>query len=289
LHLLYSRFFVKALTDCGYMNLREPFSNLLTQGMVLMGGAKMSKSKGNVVDPTAMIAAYGADTVRLFCLFAAPPERDFDWTESGIEGAHRFVNRLWRFVDDIVDTLPAVEACSSTAAEAAACPNGRELRMKEHATVKKAGEDIAGRFQFNTAIAAVRELLNLMYLLKDELLEGDMGKRVLASAVNTVLVLLFPVTPHVCEELRHRLGFSTPLVQQSWPVYSEEALARDTVEIVIQVNGKLRGKIQVPADEDAEPVKAVALADPSIQKHIAGLAIRKVILVPGKLVNVVAG
>ena len=289
LHLLYSRFFVKALTDCGYMNLREPFANLLTQGMVLMGGSKMSKSKGNVVDPTAMIARYGADTVRLFCLFAAPPERDFDWTESGIEGAHRFVNRLWRFVDELVGVLPAMEACSATAEDAAACSRGRELRMKEHATVKKAGEDISGRFQFNTAIAAVMELLNLMYVTKDELLENEAGRRVLASSVSTALALLFPVTPHICEELRHRLGFAAPLVQQRWPEYSDDALVRDTVEIVIQVNGKLRGKIQIPAGEDEEAVKAAALADPSVQKHLAGLTIRKIIVVPGKLVNVAAG
>ena len=287
LHLLYSRFFVKVLRDFGYTRRSEPFANLLTQGMVLMHGAKMSKSKGNTVDPSEMIARYGADTVRLFCLFAAPPERDFDWTESGIEGAYRFVNRLWRLVTELAGGLPAVEPCSSAEADAA-LPKARELRQKEHATVKKVSEDIAGRFQFNTAIAAVMELVNLIYLVKDDLVADQGGKRVLGSAVSTTLTLMFPITPHLCEELRARLGFTSPLVEQPWPVYDETALVRDSVTIVVQVNGKLRGKIETAADEPEESVKAAALADANVQKHLEGLTIRKVVLVPGKLVNVVA-
>ena len=287
LHLLYSRFFVKALRDFGYTDQVEPFANLLTQGMVLMDGSKMSKSKGNTVDPSEMIAKYGADTVRLFCLFAAPPERDFDWTDSGIEGAYRFANRLWRLAAELAGSVPALEACSASEADAA-LPKARELRQKEHATVKKVGEDIAGRFQFNTAIAAVMELVNLMYLTKDELLADAGGKRVLGSALSTTLALMFPVTPHLCEELRARQGFASPLVEQLWPVYSEQALVRDTVTIVIQVNGKLRGKLEVAADEAEDSVKATALADANVQKHLEGLTIRKVVLVPGKLVNVVA-
>ncbi len=287
LHLLYSRFFVKALRDLGFMKVDEPFSNLLTQGMVLMNGAKMSKSKGNVVDPSEMIARYGADTVRLFCLFAAPPERDFDWTDSGIEGAHRFINRLWRLAEELIPRLPALGACSASAGDAA-LEKARELRQKEHATVKKVGEDIAGRFQFNTAIAAVMELVNLMYLLKDDLMGDEGGRRTLASALSTTLALLFPFTPHLCEELRKNMGFSSPLVKQPWPVYTEEALARDTVTIVIQVNGKLRGKVDVPADAPKEDVEAAALADANLRKHLEGLTIRKVVVVPGKLVNVVA-
>ena len=287
LHLLYSRFFVKALRDFGYMDASEPFANLLTQGMVLMDGKKMSKSKGNTVDPSEMIARYGADTVRLFCLFAAPPERDFDWTESGIEGSYRFVNRVWRLAAELAGSVPALEAC--TAAEAdARLPKARELRQKEHATVKKAGEDIAARFQFNTAIAAVMELVNLMYLVKDELVQDEGGKRVLGSALSTALTLLFPIIPHLCEELRLRLGFSTPLVEQPWPVYSDAALVKDMITIVLQVNGKLRGKLDASADADGEDIKAAALADVNVQKHIEGLTIRKVVLVPGKLVNVVA-
>lgn len=295
LHLLYSRFFVKALRDFGFTPgktaggapLDEPFANLLTQGMVLMHGKKMSKSKGNTVDPSEMIERYGADTVRLFCLFAAPPERDFDWTESGIEGAYRFVNRLWRLAAELIGVAPALEACAATEADAA-LPKARELRQKEHATVKKVGEDVAGRYQFNTAIAAVMELVNMMYLVKDELASDAGGKRVLGSALSTALALLFPITPHLCEELRERIGFSTPLVGQSWPNYQESALARDTALIVLQVNGKLRGKVEVPSGEGEEAVRAAALADANVQKHIEGLTVRKVVYVPGKLVNVVA-
>ncbi|MDR2489013.1 MAG: leucine--tRNA ligase [Desulfovibrio sp.] len=286
LHLLYSRFFVKALRDFGYTGQSEPFANLLTQGMVLMNGAKMSKSKGNTVDPSEMLARYGADTVRLFCLFAAPPERDFDWTESGIEGAHRFINRLWRLVMELAAAVPALEPCSA-AKEDASLPKAQELRQKEHLTVKKVGEDIA-RFQFNTAIAAVMELVNLMYLAKEELAADAGGKRTLGSAISTALTLLFPVTPHLCEELRSRLGFSSPLVEQSWPVYAEEALFRNSVTVVVQINGRLRGKIETAADAPEESVKAAALAEANVRKHLEGLSIRKVVLVPGKLVNVVA-
>lgn len=295
LHLLYSRFFVKALRDFGFIPgktadgrpLNEPFANLLTQGMVLMHGKKMSKSKGNTVDPSEMIDRYGADTVRMFCLFAAPPDRDFDWTESGIEGAFRFVNRLWRLAVELADRVPALEACAAEEKDAA-LPKARELRQKEHATVKKAGEDIAARFQFNTAIAAVMELVNLMYLVKDELAGDEGGKRVLGSSLSTALALLFPFIPHVCEELRERLGFAAPLVSRPWPRYEESALARDTVRIVLQVNGKLRGTVELPAGESEEVVKAAALADANVQKHIKGLTVRKVVYVPGKIVNVVA-
>lgn len=287
LHLLYSRFFVKALRDFGYMSVDEPFANLLTQGMVLMDGKKMSKSKGNTVDPSEMIAKYGADTVRLFCLFAAPPERDFDWTDAGIEGSHRFVNRLWRLAAEFFGRIPALEACSSEDQDAQS-PKAKELRHKEHVTVKKVGDDIAGRFQFNTAIASVMELVNLMYLVKDDLIDDARGKRVLGSALGTALALLFPITPHLCEEIRSRLGFKTPLVDQPWPKYNTSALTQETITVVLQVNGKLRGKIEVPAGETEDVVKAAALDDPNVQKHIAGLTIRKVVVVPGKLINVVA-
>ncbi len=291
LHLLYSRFFVKALRDCGFLQLDEPFDHLLTQGMVLMGGSKMSKSKGNTVDPTEMIAKYGADTVRLFCLFAAPPERDFDWTDSGIEGSSRFVNRVWRLCEELIEKLPKaalLRACQATA-EDAKSPAGKETRLKEHSTVKKAGEDIAAKFQFNTAIAAVMELVNHLYLVKDELLaEGESGQRVLSSALATVLGLLNPITPHLCEEIWELAGFAGRLGSQPWPVYSPEAMQRDMITIVVQVNGKLRGKIEAPANADEESVKQAALAEPSIAKYLENLAVQKVLYVPGKLVNVVA-
>jgi leucyl-tRNA synthetase len=286
LHLLYSRFFTKALRDCGFIELDEPFANLLTQGMVLMDGSKMSKSKGNVVDPTEMIARYGADTVRLFCLFAAPPERDFDWSESGIEGSYRFVGRVWRLVEELREHLLAVGACSSTA-EDAKTPVARELRLKEHATVRKAGDDLNDRFQFNTAIAAVMELVNALYLAKDELVADESGRKVLSSAVSTVLTLLSPFTPHLSEELWALLGHTESVSTLPWPRWKEDALVRDTVTLVVQVNGKLRGKLDIPADASREEVETLALNEPNVLRYLEGVTVRKVVVIPGKLVNVV--
>ncbi len=290
LHLLYARFFTKLLRDFGYLpaDLDEPFSNLLTQGMVLKDGSKMSKSKGNVVDPTEMIARYGADTVRLFCLFAAPPERDFDWSESGIEGSFRFLNRVWRLFGEVREHLAPVRACSFPAARAVS-PLTRELRLKEHATVKKAGEDIGNRYQFNTAVAAIMELVNTLYQTKDELATTAEGRAALSSAAATVLTLLAPVTPHLCEELWACLGHRTRIADESWPVWSADALERDNVTVVVQINGKLRGKLTLPADASREEAEAAALADAAVSRHLQGLTVRKVIVVPGKLVNVVAG
>lgn len=289
LHLLYARFFTKMLRDLGYFprDLDEPFANLLTQGMVLKDGSKMSKSKGNVVDPTEMIEKYGADTVRLFCLFAAPPERDFDWSESGIEGASRFLNRVWRLFVEIRPHLLPVSACSASAA-LAATPAAREIRLREHATVKKVGEDIGNRYQFNTAIAAVMELVNALYLAKAELASSAEGRAILSSAMATVLTLLSPITPHLCEELWEQLGHSATIAQEPWPVWSQEALERDMVTLVIQINGKLRSKIEIPAAASREEAEKLALADPGIIRHLEGLNVRKVVVIPGKLVNVVA-
>lgn len=289
LHLLYSRFFTKVLRDFGFYpaELEEPFSNLLTQGMVLKDGSKMSKSKGNVVDPTDMIDRYGADTVRLFCLFAAPPERDFDWSDTGIEGSSRFLNRIWRLFVELRPHLEATAACSSTET-CAAVPAARELRLREHATVRKVGEDIGNRYQFNTAIAAVMELVNSLYLAKDELTASPEGREALSSAMATVLTLLYPITPHMCEELWQDLGHSDSLAEEMWPQWQESALKRDMITVVLQVNGKLRGKIEVPAEASREEAEKLALGDESVRRHIDGLTVRKVVVVPGKLVNVVA-
>lgn len=289
LHLLYSRFFTKVLRDFDFYpsDLSEPFRNLLTQGMVLKDGSKMSKSKGNVVDPTEMINKYGADTVRLFCLFAAPPERDFDWSDTGIEGSSRFLNRVWRLFGELRPCLSAVKACASSDS----CADNhaaRELRLREHATVKKVGEDIGNRYQFNTAIASIMELVNELYLSKDELISTAEGKEALSSAMATVLTLLYPFTPHLCEELWEDLGHQSSLSDESWPQWQESALKRDMVTVVIQVNGKLRGKIEVPADASREDVEKLALADEAVLRHTEGLTVRKVVVVPGKLVNVVA-
>lgn len=287
LHLLYARFFTKMLRDFGYFppDLEEPFTNLLTQGMVLKEGSKMSKSKGNTVDPTEMINKYGADTVRLFCLFAAPPERDMDWNDSGIEGSFRFLNRVWRLFFELKEELHTVSACSSST-EQANTPLARELRLKEHATVKKAGADVGNKYQFNTAIAAVMELVNAMYQAKDELVLTQEGQAVLSSAMATVLTLLSPITPHFCEELWEKLGHTKRIDEELWPEWSSEALVRDQLTIVVQVNGKLRGKIEVPADIAKADLEKSALN--AVEKYLDGLTVRKVIVVPSKLVNVVA-
>ena len=289
LHLLYARFFTKVLRDLGFYpeDLDEPFTNLLTQGMVLKDGSKMSKSKGNVVDPTAMIAKYGADTVRLFCLFAAPPERDFDWSDSGIEGSSRFLHRVWRLFMDEAERLSAVKACGA-GADDVTTPEARDLRRREHLTVKKVTEDMGNRFQFNTAISAVMELVNAMYLSREKLGKSDAENRVFSSAMATVLTLLSPITPHLCEELWQRMGHTSSLQEEAWPVCEESALVQDTVTIALQVNGKLRGTIEVPAGADKARMEEVALADAAVQRHTSGLTIRKVVVVPGKLVNVVA-
>ncbi len=289
LHLLYARFFTKALRDLGYFppELEEPFSRLLTQGMVLKNGSKMSKSKGNIVAPSEMIDKYGADTVRLFCLFAAPPERDFDWSDSGIEGASRFLQRVWRlFVEEEGRFLP-VRGCSATAADVLN-DTARDLRRREHLTVKKAGEDMSRRFQFNTAIAAVMELVNAMYLAREKMGQEEGDRRVFSSAMASVLTLLSPITPHVCEELWERLGHTSSLQDEPWPVWDEAALQQDSDTIALQVNGKLRGTIDVPAQADKAALEAAARDDAAVQRHTAGLTIRKVIVVPGKLVNIVA-
>ena len=286
---MYARFFTKILRDFGYLpkNIDEPFANLLTQGMVLKDGSKMSKSKGNVVDPTEMIAKYGADTVRLFCLFAAPPERDFDWSDSGIDGSARFLQRVWRLYQEIRKDIHGVKACSSTK-EQADTATAKAMRLREHAAVKKATEDIGNRYQFNTAIAGIMELVNDMFTYKDELSKTDNGKEVLSSAMATVITLLSPITPHICEEFWHDLGFSTSVSAESWPVYKEEALQKDVLTIVIQINGKLRGKIDVPASAAKEEIEKTAREEPNIQKHLEGLTVRKIIVIPQKLVNIVA-
>ena len=290
LHLLYSRFFTKALRDLGFYppQLDEPFTRLLTQGMVLKDGGKMSKSKGNIVAPADMIEKYGADTVRLFCLFAAPPERDFDWSDSGIEGSYRFLQRVWRLFEENRDRIVTIKACGATAADAVN-DEARSLRRKEHLTVKKVSEDMQpDRSQFNTAISAVMELVNAMYLAREKMGRSEAENRIFSSAMASVLTLLAPFTPHLCDELWERMGHNGLLINEAWPAWEEAALAQDTVTIALQVNGKLRGTIEAPAGADKAALEELARADANVLRHTDGLTIRKVIVVPGKLVNIVA-
>ncbi len=295
LHLLYSRFYVKALRDCGYTELSEPFQNLLTQGMVLKDGAKMSKSKGNVVDPNSMIERYGADATRLFILFASPPEKDLEWSDAGIEGAYRFLNRVWRLAEELAAAGalkalgPCVPVSELTREPGELSSAAKDLRRKEHDSVRKVTRAMENKFQFNTAIAALMELVNEMYTLKDGLKSSPQGAAVLSSALSTVLTLLSPVAPHLCEELWSHMGHREQLATLSWPGYDESALAQDEIELVVQVNGKVRGRLMVPASADQEAVRQVAMTHENVLRHLEGKSIKKLIVVPGKLVNVVAG
>ncbi len=291
LHLLYSRFFVKALRDCGFIGFDEPFKRLLTQGMVIKDGAKMSKSKGNVVDPDDMVRKYGADTVRVFILFAAPPEKDLEWSDTGIEGSARFLSRLWRLVtEELPEVIMDAPPCSHVdEAELVALPPlYKELRRREHAMVDKAGSDVRERFQFNTAIASIMEMVNFLYANVEEFKARPEGAKIVSSAISSVLCVLSPMAPHICEELWSEMGHDGLLVHQPWPRHDPKALIQDEVEIVIQVNGKLRGKFTVPRQATKEEIEKLALSNDNASRHFEGLTVRKVIVVPGKLVNVVA-
>jgi leucyl-tRNA synthetase len=284
LHLLYSRFFTKALRDCGFVKNAEPFANLLTQGMVLKDGGKMSKSKGNVVDPGAMINQYGADATRLFILFASPPVKELEWSDQGIDGAYRFLSRLWRLVEELQDVLAPMTPAShgAPASEAA-----KSLRFKEHDTIRRATRDIENEFQFNTVIAAIMELVNELYQVKDELKETDPAA--LSSAIATAVTLLSPVAPHICEELWAALGHTAHLTAQPWPTFDEAALVLDQVTMVVQVNGKVRGKFEAPNNAPKDEVEKLAMDLENVQKFMEGKTVRKVIVIPNKLVNIVVG
>jgi len=283
LHLLYARFFTKVLRDLGYVDIDEPFANLLTQGMVIKDGAKMSKSKGNVVDPDALINAYGADTARLFSLFAAPPEKDLDWSDQGVEGSFRFLNRIWKLV---YETAP-LTADSGPIMQDQLSDGGKNLRRAVHKTIRKVSEDIEDRFHFNTAIAAVMELVNLINAFEPG--NDNANIPVLKEAVESVVLLLAPFVPHVSAELWECLGHPEGLESAGWPAFDPAAAVEEELLVVVQVNGKLRGKITVAADSTGEEVKAAALADDKVKSFTEGKAVKKVIYVPGKLVNIVVG
>jgi leucyl-tRNA synthetase len=284
LHLLYSRFFVKVLRDMGYLDVDEPFLNLLTQGMVIKDGAKMSKSKGNVVDPDEMIEAYGADTVRLFCLFASPPEKDLEWSEQGVEGSFRFLSRMWRLVAENREKL--LEAVKYDG-ERRLPTHLLDLHRKTHQTIKKVTDDIGERFHFNTAIAAVMELVNHMYQILESPPGDDELWPVFREAVESMILLVSPIVPHIAEELWHSMGYTESVLLQPWPKWRSEALQSEEVLIVVQVNGRLRSRITVPADASADQVQRTALEDPRIREFISGKTPRKVVVVPNRLVNVV--
>ncbi|GFO56698.1 leucine--tRNA ligase [Geomonas sp. Red276] len=282
LHLLYARFFTKVLRDLGYCNVDEPFSNLLTQGMVIKDGAKMSKSKGNVVDPNALIDRYGADTARLFSLFAAPPEKDLDWSDQGVDGSYRFLNRVWRLVFEV---LPYLKNAGDVKPEELS-GEAKNLRRAVHKTIRKVTEDIDGRFHFNTAIAAVMELVNAIQAFDKK--GAPENAAVVREAVESVVRMLAPFVPHFAAELWTELGHAENLEKYGWPGYDAEAAVDEEITVVIQVNGKLRSKLMVAPDLGEEEVKAMALADEKVKPFTEGKTVRKVVYVPGKLVNIVA-
>lgn len=279
LHLLYARFFQKLLRDFGLSSADEPFTNLLTQGMVLKDGAKMSKAKGNTVDPQALIDRFGADTVRLFMMFTAPPEQALEWSDDGVQGASRFLRRFWNAVQNHVaeGDAPPLDIASLNDKQL-------QLRRKIHQTIVKVSDDIGRRYTFNTAVAATMELLNAANRFEGSTAQD---RAVIREALDTIVLLLSPIVPHICHELWRVLGHASVPVDEPWPAFDESALAQDTVEIVVQVNGKLRGRIVVDVNADESAVSALALADENVKRFVADNEIRKVIVVPGRLVNVV--
>lgn len=284
LHLLYSRFFVKVLRDAGLVDYDEPFSNLLTQGMVIKDGAKMSKSLGNVVSPEEILSKYGADTARLFILFAAPPERELEWSDQGVEGSFRFLNRIWRIVQafEAVLAQKVTEYDHSNLSEA-----DKDLRRVLHSSIKKVTNDIETRFNFNTAISTMMELANALYAYKEAAKEPNAG--LIYEAISDLIKMMSPFVPHITEELwRGAIDANSSVHEQSWPECDEEALKVDNVEIVLQVNGKVRGRLTVPAEATKEELEKIAMADANVQAHIGDATVRKIICVPGRLVNIVA-
>lgn len=278
MHLLYSRFFVKAFKSMGMVDFDEPFKNLLTQGMVLMDGSKMSKSKGNTVSPIEIINKYGADTARLFVLFAAPPERDLDWSEQGVEGCFRFLNRVYRLVDELA------EVAKTNTEVKAVTKEDKAMRLVIHSTLKKVTADLSEKFGFNTAIAALMELINEMYKYKELDTRND---GIIREGIETIVTILAPFTPHIGEELWTMIGKEGSVFNISWPKYDESALVQDEVEVIVQVNGKLRDKISMDANIAREDMEKIALESEKVKAAIEGKNVVKVIAVPKKLVNIV--
>ncbi len=283
LHLLYSRFFTRVLRDLGYLDIDEPFSNLLTQGMVIKDGSKMSKSKGNVVDPSELIEKYGADTTRLFSLFAAPPERDLEWNAQGVDGSSRFLNKVYRlimanrscFSVDVPVDVASLDAANS------------DLYRKTHQTIGRVTDSIENNFHFNTAISAVMELVNLINTVTAKDSTTAISAAVLKFSLETCLLLLFPMVPHFCEEMWEYTGHDTVLDKTAWPDFDADAAREEKITVVVQVNGKVRARIQASADIDDRQMEELALADERTRKFLNGKKPKKIIVVKGKLVNIV--
>jgi leucyl-tRNA synthetase len=290
LHLIYSRFFARVFRDLGMVDHDEPFQHLLTQGMVLKEGAVMSKSKGNVVDPDEMLQQVGADALRVYVMFVAPPEKEVEWSDAGLEGSWRFLARVWRFVDQWSERvrsagpIAGIDAGSLDAAE-------RKLRRKTHETISRVTVDIEQRIHLNTAISALMELVNEMYTFGDSLSKVSAVRSQSASAlregIEALLIMISPFAPHTAEELWEMTGHHEGLAKASWPVFDESVARADEIVVPVQVNGKLRSRLTVPADTPKNDLRERALADPAVRPHVDGKTIKSVVIVKGKLINVV--
>ncbi len=280
LHLLYARFFHKLMRDLGLLTSDEPFANLLTQGMVLKDGSKMSKSKGNTVDPQGLIEKHGADTVRLFMMFASPPEQSLEWSDAGVDGASRFLKRLWKLASTHVNEGKATKLDKTSLTDAQ-----RELRRKIHLTIDKVNDDIGRRYTFNTAIAAVMEMMNA---LSKANIESENDHAIMHEGIETATLLLSPIVPHITDAIWAALGHEEELINAIWPKSDPEALEQSEIKIVIQVNGKLSSNITVDKNADKEQIEALALEDEKVKRKIEGKTVRKIIVIPGRLVNIVA-
>ena len=279
LHLMYARFFQMALYDMGLVKDEEPFKNLLTQGMVNKDGKKMSKSLGNVVSPEEIINKYGADTARLFILFAAPPERELDWSDAGVEGSYRFLNRVYRLVYEIKEKYPEVPSAFEIKTDA-----DKSLNYTLNFTIKKVSEDVGGRFSFNTAISSIMELVNEMYRYKEQ---GCVNEGLLGKAVKDLILILSPFVPHICEEMWEHIGQTESVTTMSWPEYDEDALVKESVEVVVQINGKVKEKMMVAADAGKSELEKIALENERIKALLDGKTVVKGVAVPGRLINIV--
>jgi leucyl-tRNA synthetase len=283
LHLIYSRFWTKFMRDIGLIHNDEPVLRLFTQGMVIKGGAKMSKSKGNIVSPDEMVARFGADSTRMYSLFAAPPDRDLDWQELGVEGVHRFLGRVYRFV------MRNAQAAKTTARSDGGplSPQARAIQRKLHQTIRKITDDFQGRWHFNTCVAATMEFVNELYGVESAIAAGNFPAEILAEAQKKVVLLLAPFAPYLAAELWEVLGETDNLLRYPWPDYDAELAKEEEIEYAVQVNGKLRSRLSVPADCPEDLVLERALADDKVRTSLDGKQVVKTIVVPGKLVNVV--
>ena len=276
---MYARFFNMFFYDLGLVNKEEPFANLLTQGMVNKDGKKMSKSIGNVVSPEEIIKKYGADTARLFILFAAPPERELDWSDAGVEGSYRFLNRVYRLVYEVTEKYTEIPTEFTISGS-----EDKALNYMLNAAIKKVSEDVGGKFSFNTAISSIMELVNEMYKYK----EGEnVNVGLLGKAVKDLILILSPFTPHICEEMWHHIGRTESVTEMSWPEFDQSALVKDEVEIVVQINGKLKDKLSVPNNMDKAELEKVAMDSEKVQALLEGKTVVKVVVVPNKLLNIV--